>query len=32
MWTDVNAGSSSLVAGKETQKMNMYNSIREALQ
>jgi 2-oxoisovalerate dehydrogenase E1 component beta subunit len=32
MWTDVNAGSTGLVVGKETQKMNMYNSIREALQ
>jgi len=32
MWTDVNAGSTGLVAGKETQKMNMYSSIREGLQ
>ena len=32
MWTDENAGSTSLVVGKETQKMNMYSSIREALQ
>lgn len=32
MWTDENAGSTGLVVGKETQKMNMYSSIREALQ
>ena len=32
MWTDENAGSTSLVMGKETQKMNMYHAIRDALQ
>jgi len=32
MWTDENAGSNGLVVGKETQKMNMYNAVRDALQ
>jgi len=31
MWTDENAGSTGLVVGKETQKMNMYHAIRDAL-
>ena len=32
IWADENAGSTGLVVGKQTQKMNMYHAVRDALQ
>lgn len=31
-WADADAGSTGLVMGKDTQKMNMYSAVRDALQ